>query len=445
MNTDLLSFETCTVERFELPAEVEGFSLDAPVANVTNSGHSLLVAGWVVGREPYSVPSVDIMSGDALLKRVPVQVSRSDVSAYLGKPEVAGDKFGFHAYVGILGLPKNSRLEIIINLYDPRDQSRRKEKIAMIQGRGRNCLLTNSKYQPLMLTAIGRSGTTMVMQMLGEHNKVLTSGFYPYEVKQSAYWMHLLKILSSPADFDNSSHPDKFEENLGLIGHNPYNHQEFLRQFNAPENFQNYYDKILPRALVDFSVKRTDEFYELVAVSESKFDAVYFAEKFLPTHVQSVINDVYRSPREVILTRDFRDIICSAKSFNKRRGSESFGRERAIDDFDWVRRVFSTGARRVLEAWNDRKDSAIHVRYEDLILDPTTQMRRIFNYLEVDSSDVLIRKIKEKIFLSASGGHHRTSEDSKKSIARWRSDMPADLLEYCNEKLSGELKAFGYE
>lgn len=445
MSNDLLSFEVHSIERSALPVEVEGFSLDVPKANTTNAGHSLPVAGWAVGRAPYLVPSIEIMNGETLLKRIPVHVPRPDVAVHLQKEESAGNKFGFHGFIGTLGLLKTTRLEIVLNLYDPRDQSRRKEKVAVIHGRTRNNILTDSKYQPLMLTAIGRSGTTLVMQILGEHRRILTANFYPYEVKQSAYWMHLLKVLNDPADFDNSSHPDKFESNLGLIGHNPYNHQESMRQFQTPERFRDYYDNRLPRSLIDFSVRRTDEFYELIAASEKKHDAVYFAEKFLPTHLQSIFNDVYRSPKEIILTRDFRDMICSALSFNEKRNRQAFGRERAVDDFDWVHRVFSTGARRVVEAWNDRKNSVLHVRYEDLVLDPVGQMQRIFNYLEIDGSDRLMKTIQEKVFDSSSSEHHKTSESSERSIGRWRADMPADLLEYCNAKLSNELKTFGYE
>lgn len=445
MSTDFLSFEVCSIERLALPAEAESFSLDAPTANATNAGHSIPIAGWAVGRAPYLVPSIEIMNGETLLKRIPVQVPRPDVSAHLRKEESAGNKFGFHGFIGTLGLLKKTRLEIVLNIYDPRDQSRRKEKVAVIHGRTRNNILTDSKYQPLMLTAIGRSGTTLVMQILSEHRQVLTSNFYPYEVKQSAYWMHLLKVLNDPADFDNSSHPDKFESDLGLIGHNPYSHQEYVRQFKAPESFRDYYDNRLPRSLIDFSVKRTDEFYELMAASEKKHSAVYFAEKFLPTHLQSIFNDVYRSPREIILTRDFRDMICSALSFNEKRNRQAFGREHAVDDFDWVHRVFSTGAKRVVEAWSDRKSSVLHVRYEDLVLDPVGQVQRIFNYLEIDGSDRLAKAIKEKVFNSSSSEHHRTSESPAKSIGRWRVDMPAELLEYCNEKLSSELKVFGYE
>ncbi|WP_028626753.1 sulfotransferase family protein [Metapseudomonas resinovorans] len=445
MISEPLSFNVATIELLSLPEEVEGFSLDAPTANAQYNGHSLPIAGWASGRSPYVVPSIEIMNGETLLKRVPIQVPRPDVADYLKKAPGAGNKFGFHGFIGTLGLHNSTRLDIVLNIYDPRDQSRVKKNVATIRGKKNNSLLTESKYQPLMLTAIGRSGTTLVMQILGEHNKILTSNFYPYEVKQSAYWMHLLKVLNDPADFDNSSHPDKFESNLGLIGHNPYTHQESMRQFKEPDRFYDYYNKKLPRELVKFSVSRIEEFYDLIAASEKRPDAVYFAEKFLPTHLQPMFNDVFTKPKEIILTRDFRDMICSAQSFNEKRNSQAFGRERASDEFDWVHRIFSTGARRVVEAWEDRKYSAIHVRYEDLILEPEAQMKRIFEYLEIDSSTSLIHKIKEKIFNSSGSTHHKTSENPEKSIARWKNEMPKELLEYCNEKLSKELKTFGYE
>ncbi|MBB6342871.1 hypothetical protein HNP49_003059 [Pseudomonas fluvialis] len=440
-----LSFDIVSIELLSAPEEVEGFSLDAPSANIQHHGSSLPIAGWVSGLSPYLVPSIDIMNGETLLKRIPVQVPRPDVAVHLKKTSATDNKFGFHGFIGTLGLHKSTRIDIILNIYDPRNQSRVKKRIASIHGAKKNNFLTQSKYQPLMLTAIGRSGTTLAMQIFGEHHKILTSNFYPYEVKQSAYWMHLFKILNDPADFENSSHPDKFERDLGFIGHNPYTHLESMRQFKEPSRLYDYYNKKLPRELANFAIARINEFYEIIAEGEQKQGAIYFAEKFLPTHLQSMFNDTFTNPKEIILTRDFRDMICSAQSFNEKRNNQAFGRERASDDFDWIHRVFSTGAKRVAEAWSDRKDSAIHVRYEDLILTPKTQIKRIFEYLEIDSSTALINSIIEKILKSPGESKHKTSESPEKSIARWKSEMPKELIDYCNEKLSNELKIFGYD
>lgn len=444
MATDALSFEVGSIEFLPLTDEVEGFGLDSPTAQTRLVGHRISVVGWASGRFPYTVPSLDLMDGQRLVKCIPVNVPRPDV--FDGREQVGKIKArsGFHGFIGALGLSRTLRLDVVLNVQDSRDGGWRRVKVATVCGRARNRLQVESRYQPLMLTSVGRSGTTLVMQILGEHRKILTSNFYPYEVKQSAYWGHVLKVLADPADFDSSSHPDTFEENLRFIGHNPYCHEETFRQLKGRGRFYEHYNNHLPLELAKFAVARIDEFYELVAAGERKKNAVYFAEKFLPTHLQAIFSDIFLRPKEIVLTRDFRDVICSARSFNQKRNVQSFGRGQAIDDFQWIV-GFSSAVRRIAEAWLDRRGAALHVRYEDLVLQPETQMRRIFDYIEVETSDVLICAIKRKIFEISRARHHMTTASPEQSVGRWRRDMPEELVEHCKGQFGLELKLFGYE
>ncbi|MBD9414006.1 sulfotransferase [Pseudomonas sp. PDM16] len=444
MAADILSFEVGSIVYLPLPDEVEGFGLDTPVAQSRLVGHRISFVGWAVGRFPYTVESLNLMDGQRLVKCVPVNVPRSDLAALCGQGWEVEGRPGFHSFIGGLGLRRAVELDIVLNLHDSRDGSWRQVKVATVCGRTRNHLQVDSKYQPLMLTAIARSGTTLAMQIFGEHRGILTSNFYPYEVKQSAYWGHVLKVLVDPADFDGSSHPDDFEKNIGFVGHNPYCHEETLRQLKGRRNFHEHYNNHLPLELAKFAVARINEFYELIAKGERKTNATYFAEKFLPTHLQPIFHDIFRSPKEIVLTRDFRDVICSAQSFNQKRNSQSFGRGEATNDLEWIT-GFSSGVRSVAEAWLDRGHSALHVRYEDLVLQPEAQIRRVFDYLEVEASDVLISLIRRKIFESSQALHHMTASSPEKSVGRWQRDMPDELLEHCHEHFGQELKLFGYQ
>lgn len=431
------------IEKQENREFLRAWNLDSPAITAQHDG-KLVIAGWAVPKDPYIVASIEIVNGEYLLKRTPVCVPRPDVEQHFNILETSSQKFGFHVEVGTLGLPKNCTLTIKLNLYNPKDQSRTKIEISKIKGKNRNHTRINTKYQPTMLTAIGRSGTTLLMSMLSEHKGILTSNFYPYEVKQTSYWIHLLKVLTDPADFINSSHPDSFERNFDFIGHNPYSHQESVRQHLNPGALESLYRKKYSEEFIKFCTARIDDFYELIEKTDKKYGAKLFAEKFLPSHIQSIIEDIYTAPKEIILTRDFRDMICSARAFNEKRNSQGFGRDRATDEQDWVRRVFASGARSLALAWSDRKNTALHIRYEDLVTSPETQLKRIFEHINVESNPKIISDISGRIMHSKNKSLHQTSQSTDESISRWKKDLPDELLEYCNESMKHELSLFGY-
>ena len=156
------------------------------------------------------------------------------------------------------------------------------------------------------------------------------------------------------------------------------------------------------------------------------------------------MEDVYTRPKEIILTRDFRDIICSARSFNLRRDKQGFGREQAIDDRDWVTRVFAGRARSLAQAWEERNDTALHVRYEDLVSSTERELVRIFDYLDVESYPSLLNQISEAVKRSEKSAGHKTSASPSQSISRWKTDLPEALLLHCNESMGRELGLFGY-
>ena len=208
------------IDTYANPATLKAFGIDAPLVGACHDA-ALPIGGWIVPEPPFVVSSVEITSGELLLKRIPLDIARPDVARHLDIPEPSENKFGFYARLGSLGLPRAARLKLVAELYNPADQSRRRVEFSTLHGHRKNRISVSTKYQPVMLTALGRSGTTLLMQLLSEHRGILTSNFYPYEVKQASYWMHLLKVMSDPADFSNSSHPDRFGDDFGYIGHNP--------------------------------------------------------------------------------------------------------------------------------------------------------------------------------------------------------------------------------
>jgi hypothetical protein len=97
-------------------------------------------------------------------------------------------------------------------------------------------------------------------------------------------------------------------------------------------------------------------------------------------------------------------------------------------------------------SWDKRGEVSLLVRYEDLIALPEETLSSIFGYLNIDDDPGTIRLVMEQASeesyeLSA----HRTSEDPAKSIGRWKTDLPAELVAECDSAFAVTMAHFGYQ
>jgi hypothetical protein len=166
---------------------------------------------------------------------------------------------------------------------------------------------------------------------------------------------------------------------------------------------------------------------------------------------------MYPGARELILVRDFRDMLCSVIAFSRKRGYEAFGRSDEGSDVEYVRTnlVQSVeGLAKRLQATSTRPHL---VRYEDLINAPEQTLAEMLSYLDLDSDpdqiqDTLKRAEESTTSMQHPGSGqqvdllaHRTTSDPAASIGRWREDLPEEVAEVCKEVLGPLLVEFGYE
>ena len=92
-----------------------------------------------------------------------------------------------------------------------------------------------------------------------------------------------------------------------------------------------------------------------------------------------------------------------------------------------------------------RQDRAILIRYEDLIMEPQPTLRRILDYLELDSSDATIAGILDRASAeNPEMKQHLTSSDVSTSLGRWRSSLSPELHSVANAAFGDVLQQFGY-
>lgn len=427
------------VKKFALnESRLWGFAVDVPKARAESEVWAVWLRGWVIGRE-VPVAALEVMYEGELWRRLAVDKYRSDLR--IAYPQASRAEWsGFADGVTVLGMAPEFELLIRARLQDD-------EVLPLATIRGRREALRSPfepALNPLMVTSLGRTGTTWLNCLLSEHPRIVAYRRYPYETFVGSYWMQALIVLSAPADHLDSSHPGHFVLNRSLIGHNPY-YMEVLSPETAVEERplsrwlgEGFVDQLAP-----FCQQNIDSYYSLVALKQQQPQARYFVEKYQPWFIPRIVWDLYPGAREIFLVRDFRDMVCSVLKFNAKRGYAAFGREKFESDEEYIRQL-RIGLVRFLASWEERKHRCLLLRYEDLVLDAMGSLRAVLEYMGLDASDSVIRGMIERASANRALAEHRTSVDARASVERWREDLEPSLRAVCEETFGDVLEAFGY-
>jgi hypothetical protein len=137
-------------------------------------------------------------------------------------------------------------------------------------------------------------------------------------------------------------------------------------------------------------------------------------------------------------------MLASILAFNEKRQSSGFARDRVETDADYVR-LLAPGVVQLMHTWQARREQAHLLRYEDLLTMPEDVLRETFDYVGIDASADLVRRmLRQASKPDASLAFHKTSRDPGSSIGRWERDLPADIQELCSEEFGPVLAEFGY-
>ena len=451
--SDALCEVTDIVLREERLGALHGAQIVSPQRGWRGNVHAVHITGWVIGREA-PAHTIEILHRGRVIRKAMVSRPRPEIAErYPGVPSNINCTFG--ATVGLLGRGQECKLSLRAVLGADRPVpigSVRLRRQPVRSG-------FEPAIHPLMVTSLGRSGSTWMLQILASHPEVAVYPEFPYEHKIGEYWFHMLNVLSEPANrLQSTDH--MFEANPWWVGSNPYNDEFNLKDPALREWFgRDYVER-----LAAFCQSNIEEWYTQVASRQgepvpNRRDAnaranpdapLFFAEKYPPSALQEVAMELYPRAKEILLVRDFRDMASSILAFDKKRGYFGFGRRSGDTDESYIRGLRPM-AKELLQAWRERKDRAHLVRYEDLVFRPRETLTDLLDYLELDASEPAVDEL-VAVMLGAptepgdgkTVRMHQTSADAAASVGRWRRDLDESLQIPCRDTFGDLLEEFGY-
>jgi hypothetical protein len=422
-----------------------GFEFDVPAVGERRNLYIVHIAGWTVGRDSPAV-AVEVLHNARVLRSVPIRGGREDVAAALG---IAGDTdCVFHALVNLVGLDLEATLTFQVVLENGTRVA------AGSMSTSRNPLRTGFRptLQPLIVSTLGRSGSTWLMQLLASHPQVLVFRRFPYESAPAKYWLHMLRVLSEPGNLEQSAHPATFHEDPWWVGANPYHDDRAYEQSLLDTWLASTYVE----RVADFCRQSIEDWYMTLARTQSQLSPAYFAEKHVwPNYLPGLTWELYPDAREIFLVRDFRDMAHSIMAFDAKRGFAGFRRPDDSSDEDYMRGELRQMVHDLRTGWQARAGRAHLVRYEDLILQPTETFTSILEYLGLDTSPEAVREVletgSEQVLRLPGASYeasevqgHRTVQDPRATIGRWHRESDGSFRELSDEVFGEALAAFGY-
>jgi len=281
---------------------------------------------------------------------------------------------------------------------------------------------------PVLVSGGGRSGTTLLMLLLGSSPQVAFPRIHPFEHRYLTYllrWAHLLRPGRAPQGWNQVAMVGRGQEMMGPILWPPADLLEDEGDF-WQACFLAAWEVLSARAKTSADAQQPG------------ITATHYAEK-TPPWVSGELAGLL--PFTALMPiRDPRDVFLSIVAFVAQRGQAGFGMQPGETPADFARRFVPHQRRRLAEASRARRDgSAAIVRYEDMIADLPGQADRLSRLLGVHLDPAAVPGP------DRSPARHMTSASAAESVGRWRREMEPGLLDVFGEGLGRELTALGYE
>ncbi len=417
------------------PGKIRACAIDAPRIGGRNV-YDVEFAGWVLG-DRQRVKEIEIHQSGAVIRKTPIDQQRADVIRDFPDAPESG-VVGFRAWTSVVGLEPETELNLRAVLEDGT-----RARLGSVRLRHQPVQSGfEPRLQPLMLTTMGRAGTTWTMRLLSEHPKIVVHRWHPYELRTARYWWHMLKTLAEPRDPYHSAQADHFQTNKQWIGYNPF----YPEPIAVTPGLDDWMGREYIEDLARFCQRSAEETYLRIAAGQGQSDVTFMAEKHRADNLPWLVWELYPKAKEIFLVRDFRDVYSSMLAFNQKFGRRAFGPSHIETDEEFAQFLRNSTIRNLSRSWPKRQDRAYLIRYEDLITNPRETLRGVLDYLELDAAETTILGMLERASAeNPDMTRHLTSTDVSTSLGRWKSSLTPELQLVANSAFGDVLEQFGYQ
>ncbi|MDR9826775.1 sulfotransferase domain-containing protein [Vibrio sp. FNV 38] len=261
----------------------------------------------------------------------------------------------------------------------------------------------------------GRSGTSLMMELLSSSSEIAFDRRHPYEVRMLSYFYRQSEAMYATKE-PGWANDLLVRGKLNSIGPIPVK----TELINDSSIFIN-----------NHFLSSWSTFSSEVMNNHTCGNGLlpkYYAEK-IPHDILPAVSNIMRC-KKIFLVRDPRAEFSSILSFNEKRKSNLFGWQ--VDDTasSFCSRFVSARVR-YFQMLDDivEDESNMIVRYEDMVLSPIEVCKKLSQFLNVDITNV---EVKKNI---TQNSVHMTSMDPASSITKWKRHLPDDIVTYINSNL----------
>ncbi|MEO0479639.1 MAG: sulfotransferase [Planctomycetota bacterium] len=284
-----------------------------------------------------------------------------------------------------------------------------------------------STLEPLLVLMSGRSGSTLLMQLLATSDEIGFRREPPFEVRHLSYLLRWAQSIGAEGAMTaDSDRPREFFD-APTLG-NRSEPSTFRWPGAVAEGLWRPAFESAWRAFSERAVRGPD--YAPCGAAR------FHAEKASLWSAES-LSELEVPHRRLYLLRDPRDVLLSIWSFNQKRGSLDFGVREGETMVEHAERFFveMRDRLRLLLELQTTSDTSCIVRFDEMVEDLPEVAHQLGEFLGVrlDAGRVLAD--------SSRFAGHRTS--SSRTGSRWRSELSQELQARCEQILGSELEALG--